>query len=137
MNWRKCKKLFQNGWPDTEEGGNFYPRSKSVFSWYYYVYINRSQSGEVNHAASACLRKPVRGQIIVVRSGPRGAKYDDSILQDDLIDAILFCSEVNPKQIFQEREAMRAMQARNGHAGSTKAVYLGAGYLGAMSKAKR
>lgn len=105
-NAEKAEILQKFGWRASEVG-QFYPRQGH--SWYYFVYGNTSAAANVpeNRAMSLALRKRVRGDVLVVHSGPAGADYPTDIPLDDLARDILFYENHDPRDVYAEREKMR------------------------------
>ena len=100
------------GWKGAMEVGKFYDH-KGSDGWYYYVYgdaraFNRKSKLPVNEAAGlVCRKRPIYGDVGIVRSGPMGAEYAVEFPKKELVRAVEFYKDNDKDKVFAQREMSR------------------------------
>ena len=96
-------------WKTAHEAGKFYD-SLGSNQWYYYVYGNSTRDKPVNEVASrVCHSGQVRGDVVVIRSGPAGLDTPEEFTKAELCRDLEFYKTRNAQGVFAEREKSRAM----------------------------
>ncbi|CAD6594497.1 MAG: hypothetical protein ASARMPREDX12_009136 [Alectoria sarmentosa] len=104
------------GWRGAVEVGKFYDHRGSD-AWYYYVYgdaraFNTNSGLPANEAAGlVCHKRPVYGDLGVVRSGPVGSEYAEEFSKTELVKAVEFYRKNDKDKVFAQREMSRSMRA--------------------------
>lgn len=63
---------------------------------------------EPNEAASKATGQQIRGDVVVLRSGPDGCDdYDEAFTKNNLVKSVEFYESKSSSQVFQEREKKR------------------------------
>ena len=116
-------------WKSSIEVGKFYDHTGED-GWYYYVYGDerafdnkKSSSGlPLNEAAGlVCHKRPVYGDVAIVRSGPVGSEYAEEFTRTELATALEFYKTNERDQVFMLRERSR-MARVTGWPGAGEAV---------------
>lgn len=101
------------GWKGSIEVGKSYDH-KGQDKWYYYAYgdaraFNKKSGWPINEAAGlVCHKKPIYGDVGIVRSGPVGAKFAEEFPKVELAKAVEFYRTHDKDKIFAQREMSRA-----------------------------
>ena len=101
------------GWKSSMEVGKFYDHS-GTDKWYFYVYgdaraFNKKSGLPVNEAAGlVCHKRPIYGDVGIVRSGPLGSKFVEEFSKTELVEAVEFYKTHDKDQVFAQREMSRA-----------------------------
>jgi MYND finger len=111
----KCQIQLDLQWPGVMEVGKFYDH-ESTNTWYYYAYgsTNAYTSGSAlkNEVATLVCYETIYGDVVVVRSGPLNARYDEIIDKSKLGETIDFYKSYNRQSVFTDREMSRFLGTR-------------------------
>ena len=101
------------GWKNAEECANFYDH-KGTDTWWYFAY-GEYQKAPREHVANKPLNEistrtcymPIYGDIVIVRTGPLGTKFEESFLQVNLVKTIEWYRTTDCKRVYTDREQSR------------------------------
>ena len=97
------------GWSSVNGGiHKFYSSNLDEYAWYYFVYFSSKSTNEVNEFASRCCGTKIRGDIVILKSGPMGIDYDELFTKEDLYNAYIFYETHN--LLFSDKGECQSMQ---------------------------